>query len=324
MSSPSQDSQDNPRYEFDHDTRHPPPLYPPPYPHLAYARLAASNARARAVTSSRTGPTSFSNILNPFDGDWNAAYLSGAARNPEGLHNMTQNGATLDGPEATGGVFYPSPPTQQLPDSSRAFEPFMTRATLDMLTGFDSVYSTRTDPLPGPTGSSAPASSTLNFPRPSYLEGSHYLARLEQQARQRALTQRESHGSNGVHVAANGHNGTHHPGGRGGGAGGKTSSSGNPSYLGITRDVVERTPAHEHDDDAAVDPLPTRWSAAKEDRAGALEVLGDGLEVKYAGPRNASERDHEACSIRADKPMPLQCGMYYFEVTILSNRKHAE
>lgn len=313
MSGPFQNSHDN-RYGFPHDTNH---------PHITYTRVAASNARARAVNSSRTGPTSFSNILNPFDGDWNTAYLPGATRTSEGSYTMTQNGSNLDGPGATGGGFYPPPPAQQLPESSRAFEPFMTRATLDMLTGIDSVYSTRTDPAPGPIGVSS--SSSHSFPRPSYLEGSHYLTRLEQQARQRALTQHESHGNNGVNAASNGHNGAHHPGGGGGGgSGGKAMSTyaDNLRHMGIARNVVERTPAHEHDEDAAVDPLPTRWNSA--DRAGALEVLGDGLEVKYAGARNVSERDHEACSIRADKPMPLQCGLYYFEVTILSNRKHTE
>lgn len=308
MTSPFQNSQDNPRHSYSHD---------PTHPHVTYARVAATNSRERTGSSGRTGPTSFSNILNPFDGDWNNAYPSGQARNEEGLEVMTQNGANLD---AAGGGFYPTP-TQQLPESSRAFELFMTRATLDTLTGMDPVFGGRTEHVPGTAGSST--TSNHNFPRPSYLEGSHYLARLEQQARQRALTQRES---NGVH-AANGN-------GLGPQGAGKPS---NPSHLGIARDVVERAPAHTHAhahahthtqaqhevEDTMIDPLPTRWGSAKEDRAAGLEVLSDGLEVKYTGARNPSERDHEACAIRADHHMPLQCGLYYYEVTILS-RKHTE
>lgn len=238
---------------------------------------------------------------------------------------MTQNGSSLDG--AGAGGFYPAP-HQQLPDSSRSFEPFMTRATLDTLTGIDTVFAGRTDPAPGLAGSgsgTSNGSNSFSFPRPSYLEGSHYLARLEQQARQRALSQHESNGGGSVHgaAAANGSGGPHHGHG---GSGGGNKSPGNPSYLGIARDVVERTPAHEYggpEEDALVDALPTRWGAAKEDRAPGLEVLSDGLEVKYTGSRSATDRDHEACAIRADNPMPLQCGLYYFEVTILS-RKHTE
>lgn len=238
---------------------------------------------------------------------------------------MTQNGSGLEGAAGTG--LYTTQ-NQQLPDSSRSFEPFMTRATLDILTSIDTAYAARTDPVPGLAGSSngSSASNSYTFPRPSYLEGSHYLARLEQQTRQSAYTQRESNGVGALGtVAANGNGGSHHHG-PGGAAGSVGKPTGNPSYLGISRDVVERTPAHEFggsEEDSLVDPLPTRWATAKEDRAAGLEVSSEGLEVKYTGSRSASERDHEACAIRADKPMPLQCGLYYFEVTILS-RKHTE
>lgn len=241
---------------------------------------------------------------------------------------MTHNGSTLDGAGATG--LY-STPRQQLPESSRSFEPFMTRATLDTLTGIDTIFAGRTEPAPGLAGTNTGSgngngSNSYSFPRPSYLEGSHYLARLEQQARQRALTQQESgsgsgSGAHGATAAANGSGGPYE-----GQASGGVKSPGNPSYLGIARDVVERTPAHEYglpDEDTLVDALPTRWGPAKEDRAPGLEVLSDGLEVKYTGSRSPVDRDHEACAIRADKPMPLQCGLYYFEVKILS-RRHAE
>lgn len=216
---------------------------------------------------------------------------------------MTQNGASLDSAAGANNGFYPAP-SQQLPESSRAFEHFMTRATLDTL---PDMSGGRTDAIPINGGSSSAHNS---FPRPSYLEGSHYLARLEQQTRKRALLQRESNGTQ----ASNG-SGLNPPGSK--------LPTPQSRHLGIARDVVERTPGHEQPDKDAIDPLPTRWGTAKEDKAAGLEVLSDGLEVKYTGPRNPNERDHEACAVRADHPMPLQCGLYYFEVTILS-RKHTE
>ncbi|KAF3761103.1 hypothetical protein M406DRAFT_12357, partial [Cryphonectria parasitica EP155] len=152
-------------------------------------------------------------------------------------------------------------------------------------------------------GGSGTTTSYNNFPRPSYLEGSSYLARLEQQARQKALLHsREPNGSQ----AANG--------------AGKNSAS-QSYHMGIARDVVERTPAHEQEEDA-IGPLPTKWGTSKEEKASGLELLSDDLEVKCTA-RNPNEREHEAYAVRADHPMPVQCGLYYFEVTILS-RKHTD
>jgi len=50
-------------------------------------------------------------------------------------------------------------------------------------------------------------------------------------------------------------------------------------------------------------------------------VLSDGQEVKFTGVKSPADREHEACAIRADHPMPPQCGIYYFEVTIISRRR---
>lgn len=287
MPSPSQNPQNNRQQDF--------PQYPN-QPHSTHASIAPTSPRARTGSSSRTGPTSFSNILNPVDGDWSSTYPSDPTRSYQGPETMTQNGSNLDGAAATSG-FYSAPGSQQLPESSRAFDLFMTRATLDTLTGIDPAIGARPEPMATTNNAS---SSTSNFPRPSYLEGSHYLARLEQQTQQRAISQWES---NGVQTT-NGHNGIK-----------------SESYLGISRDVVERPPVQEDDD--SIDPLPTRWGTSKEDKAAGLEVMADGLEVKFTGPKNRQERDHDACAIRADHPMPLQCGLYYFEITILS-QKHNE
>ncbi len=89
-----------------------------------------------------------------------------------------------------------------------------------------------------------------------------------------------------------------------------------PSYRGITYDVIEKAPPLE---DEALSPLPSRWNT--QDKFGGLEVLSDGQEVKFTGAKSPADRDHEACSIRADHFMPPQCGIYYFEVTIISRRR---
>ncbi|KUI74076.1 Ran-binding protein 10 [Cytospora mali] len=266
------------------------------YPRSSYASIAAASPRPTSGTQgggSRTqGPSSFSHILNPVDSDWDSQYLP-PVRSHHGLDDMTQNGSNLDGGAGSGGL-YQTRSQQQLPPFSRAFEMFMSRTTLDNLPG--------TDPFVGGRASSS-SSGGSSFPRPSYLQGSNYLARLEQQTQQKAAAQREKDAElkNASNAASQGN---------------KTASS--QAYLGLTYDVIERTPPHEEED--AVDPLPTRWGTGKDDKASGLEVLSDGLEVKYTGPRNQNEREHEACAIRADHTMPVQCGLYYFEVTILSKR----
>ena len=86
------------------------------------------------------------------------------------------------------------------------------------------------------------------------------------------------------------------------------------SHRGLSHNVVERPPAFEDDDDT-MPPLPTRWN--RDDMWTGIDVLSDGLSVKFTGPKNAHEREHEASAVRADHYMPPQCGIYYFEVCIL-------
>lgn len=143
------------------------------------------------------------------------------------------------------------------------------------------------------------------FFTPSYLGGSTYIQKLED-AHKAKQAQKE-----GQQQAS-------------GGSGLPTGPSSTPSmtskptsHLGMTYDLIERTPFLEDDDSIA--PLPTRWN--KDDKHGGLEVMGDGQEVKYTAPRPTGERDFEACAIRADHPMPPQAGIYYFEVSILSRKR---
>lgn len=89
-----------------------------------------------------------------------------------------------------------------------------------------------------------------------------------------------------------------------------------PSHRGMTYDLIEKAPPAEAE---SISPLPSMWNS--EDKYGGVEVQADGLEVKFTGTRPSSEREHEASSIRADFPMPVQCGIYYYEVKILSRKR---
>ncbi|RDL40364.1 Uncharacterized protein BP5553_00343 [Venustampulla echinocandica] len=87
------------------------------------------------------------------------------------------------------------------------------------------------------------------------------------------------------------------------------------SHRGIAYEVIEKSPP----EDGTLAPLPSRWNS--QDKYGGLEVLSDGQEVKFTAQKTDRDRDHEACAIRADHPMPPQCGIYYFEVTIMSRKR---
>lgn len=92
-----------------------------------------------------------------------------------------------------------------------------------------------------------------------------------------------------------------------------------PSHRGMTHEVIEREPPGSSviDDPVPLPLLPSRWSDM--DKYQTLETIHGGLEVRYTGPLN--KHDHEAAAVRADNPMPPQCGVYYFEITVLSKPK---
>lgn len=87
-----------------------------------------------------------------------------------------------------------------------------------------------------------------------------------------------------------------------------------PSHRGMTYDIIEHHPPREEDN---LMPLPSKWNDA--DKCPELDLSHEALEVRYKGQGN--KHDHEAAAVRADHPMPRQCGIYYFEVTVLAMPK---
>ncbi|KUJ18418.1 uncharacterized protein LY89DRAFT_48210 [Mollisia scopiformis] len=149
-------------------------------------------------------------------------------------------------------------------------------------------------------------SSTEQFFIPSYLKGSRYLQRLEEAHKAKIAAQKDSQSAPSSQP----------------GSLSTSASSVNlhtkmaSSYRGIAHDVIEKAPPSK---DETLTPLPSKWNSL--DKYGGLEVLNDGMEVKFSGPKSERDRDHEACAIRADHPMPSQCGIYYFEVDIVSRKR---
>ena len=155
-------------------------------------------------------------------------------------------------------------------------------------------------------GSGPVGSSVDQFFVPSYLKGSKYVQHLEDAYKAKVLAHKEGSSAQ-----------TSQPGSLS-----TSASSANlhtkmvPSHRGMTYDLIEKAPPVE---DEAISPLPSKWSS--QDKHTQLELLSDGMEVKFTSSKPDREREHEACAVRADHPMPSQCGIYYFEVTILSRRR---
>ncbi|OBS29094.1 hypothetical protein FPOA_03031 [Fusarium poae] len=143
-----------------------------------------------------------------------------------------------------------------------------------------------------------------NFFIPSYLENSTYVQKLREAHKVKIQAREATRASS---------NGISH--------GSTTSYNQHPlppgAHRGMSHTVIERPPVVEENDELA--PLPTRWN--KEDQMTGIEISQDGLSVKHVGPKNQHDRDHEACAVRADHYMPPQCGIYYFEVQILSAKR---
>lgn len=136
---------------------------------------------------------------------------------------------------------------------------------------------------------------------PSYLKGSRHAERLEEAQKARLSAQRDARSTGTASLS-------------------RSSSSANlhkmvPSHRGMTHDIIERAPPAPYVDEKER-MWPTRWN--DEDRSAGLELLRDGLDVKCG---SVSKTHDEALSVRTDNPMPRQCGIYYFEVTVVGKGK---
>ena len=135
---------------------------------------------------------------------------------------------------------------------------------------------------------------------PSYLRHSRYMAKLE--AAHKAKVKRDREQPPSGSSATNPY----------------SSSAGTtrlaPSHRGMTYDIIESNPPREEE---VLPPLPSRWS--DQDKYPGLDVMTDGLDLKYSG--TASKAEIEAASVRTDHAMPLGCGIYYFEVEIKQKSK---
>jgi hypothetical protein len=137
---------------------------------------------------------------------------------------------------------------------------------------------------------------------PSYLRGSKHAEKLHDAHKAKLAAQRDyksTHSSNAGSLST-------------------SSSSANlhkmaGSYRGLTHEIVERAPLSA---DEPVASWPTRWNEG--DKFPQLDLEDNGRQAKFSG----SQKTHdEAAAVRADSPMPRQCGIYYYEVTVISKGK---
>lgn len=145
-----------------------------------------------------------------------------------------------------------------------------------------------------------------HFFTPSYLRGSNYVQRLEEIHRARVQARKDgpsNHSSQPGSLSTSASSISLH-----------TKMA--PSHRGMTYDLIEKAPPV---DEEGLAPLPSKWN--NHDKNGGLELLSDGQEVKFIGLKPTADRDHEAYAVRADHVMPPQCGIYYFEVTILTRKR---
>lgn len=261
-------------------------------------------------TQGSGGPPSFPSGPNPGSMPRRSSYasvVSGAT--PQGFTSPARSGAFAHLTNSTPSNSYP-PQYQSEYRATRYFSGQDTEMHTSSAVPLPGGWRKNT-PLPSysrqfaglPDFAMAGSSMSNQFFIPSYLRNSRYVTKLEQTHKAKVSAQRDpssTHSSNPTSLSASSSNVNLH----------RMA----PSHRGMTYDIIENRPSSEEE---ILNPLPSRWNEL--DKCGTLEILQDGLEVRYAGPVNKHE--HEAAAIRTDHPMPPQCGIYYFEVTILSKSK---
>lgn len=177
-----------------------------------------------------------------------------------------------------------------------------TASSPDSLPFYSRKYASASRPSDFPNGLAL--SDSPPFFTPSYLRHSRYISRLEAAHQAKLAAQQQDASSSTL---------TSNP---------PLSASSShvhlprmpPSHRGMTHDIIEREAPTTTD---PLMPLPTQWSSS--DKYNGLELSPDGLDVRYSGPTH--KHDHEAAALRADNPMPPQCGIYYYEIRIESKPK---
>lgn len=265
-----------------------------------------------------TRPGGFSHILNPSPdseqqtqaGGLYSAGMAYALNAPP--VDIPGRDEAVSGGEELGEDVWPTRLGVSSPYFSRAFEIYM--CSKDSVVPDDPV--SRED-IRFPSPPSIPNISSTGFLSPSYLRGTIYLQKLEEKHRRRLSAERDSAVSSKSGPAASPSS-----------LSGRLTANGSSSHLsatgskissslhrGVSFDTAEK-PSLLVEDDDAISPLPSKWN--KDDKEAALEVLGDGYEVRHTG-RTSSE--HEASAIRADHYISPSCGVYYFEITVLNGRQ---
>jgi hypothetical protein len=85
----------------------------------------------------------------------------------------------------------------------------------------------------------------------------------------------------------------------------------------MTHDIIERAAPAATVEEAPA-PLPTRWVVGGQDVVG-LDLGESGLEARYSG--NGTRNADEASCVRGDVPIPRECGVFYYEVTVVSKNR---
>lgn len=141
---------------------------------------------------------------------------------------------------------------------------------------------------------------------PSYLKGSAYVQKLQEVYYTEIATQKNTTSGHSSYASSYSNNISST----------NLNSRNATSHRGMTYDLIEKVPNIENE---LLSPLPSKWSI--HDKQPALEVLSDGLELRLSTQKSERDREYESCAIRANHPMPPQCGLYYFEVTILARKR---
>ena len=144
------------------------------------------------------------------------------------------------------------------------------------------------------------------FFMPSYLRGTRQARRLEEAHSARLASHRDAtrsaHSSNAASLST-------------------SSSSINvhkmvPSHRGMTHDIIERAAPVGVAGEEAAAPLPSRWQLGTD--VTGMDLLGGGTEARYSG---LTKQHEEAAGVRSDVPIPRECGIFYYEVTVGTKQK---